>query len=98
MPSTNQLQWLQSRQNILISELLEQSDKTSDPAVAEALSKVVELMEIGQQVQNVFAFHLMASMKQSEHEIDDQINEIAGYMESIITSRQREADNLRKVQ
>ena len=98
MPSTNQLQWLQSRQNILISELLEQSDKTSDPAVAEALSKVVELIEIGQQVQNVFAFHLMASMKQSEHEIDDQINEIAGYMESIITSRQREADNLRKVQ
>ncbi len=98
MPSTNQLQWLQSRQNILISELLEQSDKTSDPAVAEALTKVVELIEIGQQVQNVFAFHLMASMKQSEHEIDDQINEIAGYMESIITSRQREADNLRKVQ
>jgi hypothetical protein len=46
----------------------------------------------------VFAFHLMASMKQSEHEIDDQINEIAGYMESIILSRQREVENLRKVQ
>ena len=98
MPSTNQLQWLQSRQNILISELAEQISNTGDPALAEALAKVVELIEIGQQIQNVFAFHLMASMKQSEHEIDDQINEIAGYMESIILSRQREAENLRKVQ
>jgi hypothetical protein len=98
MPSINQLQWLQSRQNILISELAEQISNTEDPTLAEALTKVVELIETGQQVQNVFAFHLMASMKQSEHEIDDQINEIAGYMESIIISRQREADNLRKVQ
>ncbi len=98
MPSTNQLQWLQSRQNILISELAEQISNTGDPALAEALAKVVELIEIGQQIQNVFAFHLMSSMKQSEHEIDDQINEIAGYMESIILSRQREAENLRKVQ
>ncbi len=98
MQSTNQLQWLQSRQNILISELAEQINNTRDPTLAEALTKVVELIEIGQQVQNVFAFHLMASMKQSEHEIDDQINEIADYMESIIISRQREADNLRKVQ
>ncbi len=98
MPSINQLQWLQSRQNILISELLEQSDKTSDPTVADALTKVVELIEIGKQIQSVFAFHLMASLKQSEHEIDDQLNEIAGYMESIILSRQREAENLRKVQ
>jgi hypothetical protein len=98
MQSTNQLQWLQSRQNILISELAEQISNTEDPTLAEALTKVVELIEIGQQVQNVFAFHLMASMKQSEHEIDDQINEIADYMESIIISRQREADNLRKVQ
>lgn len=98
MPSINQLQWLQSRQNILISELVEQSDKTSNPNVAEALTRVVELIEIGRQIQSVFAFHLMASLKQSEYEIDDQLNEIAGYMESIIISRQREAENLRKVQ
>ncbi len=98
MPSINQLQWLQSRQNILISELVEQSDKTSDPTVADALTRVVELIEIGRQIQSVFAFHLMASLKQSEYEIDDQLNEIAGYMESIIISRQREAENLRKVQ
>ena len=82
----------------MISELVEQSDKTSDPNVAEALTRVVELIEIGRQIQSVFAFHLMASLKQSEYEIDDQLNEIAGYMESIIISRQREAENLRKVQ
>jgi len=64
----------------------------------EALTKVVELIEIGQQIQSVFAFHLMASLKLSEHEIDVQLNEIAGYLESIILSRQREAENLSKVQ
>jgi len=94
----NQIQWLQSRQNILISELLEQSNNTDDPTFSEALTKIVELFEIGQQIQSVYAIHLMASLKQSENEIDDQLNEIAGYMESIILSRQREAENLRKVQ
>lgn len=99
MPSVNnQLQWLQSRQNILISELLEQSNNMDDPTAADALTKIVELIEIGQQIQSVYAIHLMASLKQSENEIDDQLNEIAGYMESIILSRQREAENLRKVQ
>ena len=94
----NQIQWLHSRQNILISELLEQSSITRDPMMAEALTKVVEIVEIGQQIQSVYAFHLLSALKQSEHEIDDQLNEIAGYMESIIQSRQREAENLRKVQ
>jgi UDP-N-acetylglucosamine 2-epimerase len=99
MPSVNkQIQWLQSKQNILISELLEQSNNTDDPTFTEALTKIVELIEIGQQIQSVYAIHLMASLKQSENEIDDQLNEIAGYMESIILSKQREAENLRKVQ
>ncbi|RLG96831.1 hypothetical protein DRO27_01400 [Candidatus Bathyarchaeota archaeon] len=99
MPSVNnQIQWLQSRKNILISELLEQSNNMGDPTAADALTKIVELIEIGQQIQSVYAIHLMASLKQSENEIDDQLNEIAGYMESIILSRQREAKNLRKVQ
>jgi hypothetical protein len=99
MPSVNnQIQWLQSRQNILISELLEQSNNTDDPTAAEALTKIVELIETGQQIQSIYAIHLMSSLKQSENEIDDQLNEIAGYMESIMLSRQREAENLRKVQ
>jgi len=64
MPSVNnQIQWLQSRQNILISELLEQSNKTENPTVAEALTKIVELIEIGQQIQSVYAIHLMSSLK-----------------------------------
>ena len=88
MPSVNnQIQWLQSRQDILISELLEQSNNTDDPTAAEAMTKIVELIEIGQQIQSVYAIHLMSSLKQSENEMDDQLNEIAGYMESIMLSR-----------
>jgi hypothetical protein len=99
MPSgNNQLQWLQSRSNLLLSEIEELSTSTNDPAVAEALGKVVELMQINQQLQGIYAIHLLTSLEQSEMEIDDQLNEIAGYMESIVLSRQREAENLRKIQ
>jgi hypothetical protein len=99
MPSgNNQLQWLQSRSNLLLSEIEELSQNTNDPAVAEAMGKIVELMQINQQLQGIYAVHLMTSLKQSEMEIDDQLNEIAGYMESIVLSRQREAENLRKIQ
>ena len=99
MPSeNNQVQWLQSRSNMLLADVEELSISTNDPTVSEALGKVVELMRINQQLQGIYTFHLMTALKQSEMEIDDQLNEIAGYMESIILSRQQEAENLRKIQ
>ena len=99
MPSgNNQLQWLQSRSNMLISEIEDLSDNTVDPTVAEAIGKMTEVMRINQQLQGIYAMHLLTALKQSEMEIDDQLNEIASYMESIIASRQMEAENLRKIQ
>lgn len=99
MPSgNNQLQWLQSRSNMLISEIEDLSDSTTDPTVAEAISKMTEVMRINQQLQGIYAMHLLTALKQSEMEIDDQLNEIASYLESIIASRQLEAENLRKIQ
>ncbi len=99
MPAgNNQLEWLQTRSNVLLSEITDISATSNDPAISEALGKVVELMRINQEIQGLYAVHLLTSMKQSEMEIDDQLNEIAGYMESIVLSRQREAENLRKIQ
>jgi hypothetical protein len=49
-----------------------------DPTTADALTKIVELIEIGQQIQSVYAIHLMASLKQSENEIDDQLTRSPG--------------------
>ncbi len=99
MPSgDNQLQWLQSRSNILISEIEDLSETNGDPTVAEALGKMAEVMRINQQMQGIYAVHLLTALKQSELEIDDQLNEIAGYLESVVASRQREAENLRKIQ
>jgi len=94
----NQLQWLQSRSNILISEIEDLSESTADPTVAEALGKMTEVMRINQQLQGIYAMHLLTALKQSEMEIDDQLNEIASYMESIIESMYKEAENLRKIQ
>lgn len=99
MPSgNNQLQWLLSRSNMLISEIEDISDSTTDPTVAEAIGKMTEVLRINQLLQGIYAMHLLAVLKQSEMEIDDQLNEIASYLESIIASRQLEAENLRKIQ
>ena len=99
MPSgNNQLQWLQSRSNMLISEIEDLSGNTSDPVIAEAMGKMTEVLRINQQLQGIYTMHLLTALKQSEMEIDDQLNEIASYMESIIASRQMEAENLRKIQ
>jgi len=94
----NQLQWLQSRSNILISEIEDLSENAGDPTVAKALGKMSEVMRINQQMQGIYAVHLLTALKQSEMEIDDQLNDIASYLESIMASRQREAENLRKIQ
>lgn len=93
----NQLQWLQSRSNMLISEIEDLSENAVDPTVAEAIGKMSEVMRINQQLQGIYAMHLFTALKQSEMEVDDQLNEIAGYLESIIASRQMEAENLRKI-
>ena len=94
----NQLQWLQSRSNILISEIEDLSENAGDPTVAKALGKMTEVMRINQQMQGIYAVHFLTALKQSEMEIDDQLNDIASYLESIMASRQREAENLRKIQ
>ena len=94
----NQLQWLQSRSNILISEIEDLSENSGDPTVAKALGKMSEVMRINQQMQGIYAVHLLTVLKQSEMEIDDQLNDIASYLESIMASRQMEAENLRKIQ
>lgn len=94
----DQLNWLRSRSEGLLSEIDELAVSSSDPVLADALDKITELMRINQQIQSVLSIHLLTSLKQSEMEIDDQLNEIAGYMESILVTRQREAENLRKIQ
>ena len=82
---------------MLISEIEDLSDKTADPTVAEAIGKMTELMRINQQLQGIYAMHLLTALKQSEMEIDDQLNEIASYMESIIASRRQAPDHSKPV-
>ena len=94
----NHLKWLESYSNILISEIEEISQSINDPSIADSLVKILELIQINQQLQGLYTIYMMTSLKQSEMEIDDQLNEIAGYLESIVLSRQREAENLRKIQ
>lgn len=90
MPNqANQLQWLNTRYTTIIEEL---RGTTS----GETSEKLVELLEINQQIQTQMMLLLLADQKQLQIEIDNQLMEISHYLQDIVTSRIREAENLEK--
>ena len=90
MPNqTNQLQWLNTRYKTIVEEL--KSTTTS-----ETNEKLVELLEINQQIQVQILLFLLAKQKQLQHDSDDQLLEISHYLQEIIKSRISEAENLEK--
>ena len=66
-------------------------------SLTEKVGKKISLTAAGVALRSTIK-DIFESLSRFEMEIDDQLNEIAGYMESIVMSRQREAENLRKIQ
>ncbi len=90
MPNqTNQLQWLNTRYATIIEEL-------RGTTTGETSEKLVELLDINQQIQTQMILHLLAEQKQLQYETDNQLMEISHYLQEIIASRIREAENLEK--
>jgi hypothetical protein len=86
---TNHLQWLNTRYATLLTEL--QGTETN-----ETTEKILELLAINQEVQAQITLQLLAEQKQLQTETDNQLMEISQYLQEIITSRIREAENLEK--
>ena len=90
MPNqTNQLQWLNTRYTAIVEEL-------RSTTTGETNEKLLELLEINQQIQAQILLYLLAEQKQLQHDADDQLMEISHYLQEIISSRIREAENLEK--
>ena len=90
MPNqAKQLQWLNTRYATIVQEL-------RGTTTGETNDKLIELMELNQQIQAQMMLLLLADQKQQQIETDNQLMEISHYLQDIITTRIREAENLEK--
>ncbi len=85
----NQLQWLNTRYTTIVEEL-------RGTTTGETNEKLLELLKINQQIQAQILLTLLAEQKQLQHDTDTQLMEISHYLQEIIASRIREAENLEK--
>ncbi|MCJ7731090.1 hypothetical protein MUP51_02130 [Candidatus Bathyarchaeota archaeon] len=86
----NQLQWLNTRYASTLEELRVTTK-------GETTEKILELLALNQQIQTQIMLQLLAEQKQLQHDTEDQLMEISHYLQEIIASRIREAENLEKV-
>ena len=90
MPTkTNLLQWLNTRYATILKEL--QGTETS-----ETTQKILELLALNQQIQTQIILHLIAEQKALEMDTEEMMMEISQYLQEIVSSRIREAENLEK--
>ena len=90
MPTqTNHLQWLNTRYATTLEEL--RGTETS-----ETTEKILELLTLNQQIQTQIMLHLIADQKALEIDTEEMMMEISQYLQEIVTSRIREAENLEK--
>ena len=90
MPNqSNQLQWLNTRYTMILEEL-------RSTITGETSEKLVELLALNQQIQAQIMLQFLADQKQLQIETDNQLMEISHYLQEIIASRIREAENLEK--
>ena len=90
MPTqTKQLQWLNTRYATITEEL-------KSTTTGEANEKLVELLELNQQIQAQIILQLLAEHQQHRQDTDSQLMEISHYLQEIVASRIREAENLEK--
>jgi len=91
MPNpTNQLKWLNTRYTSIIQDL---TNNTS----GETNDKLVELLKINQQIQSQMMLTILANQEQQRQDIDDQLMEISQYLQEIVSSHIREAENFEKI-
>ncbi|MBD3171927.1 hypothetical protein GF326_05590 [Candidatus Bathyarchaeota archaeon] len=86
----NQLQWLNTRYTAILEDL---RNNTTD----ETTEKILELLEINQQIQAQIMLRLLIEQQELRSDTDTQLMEISHYLQEIILSRSREAENLEKV-
>lgn len=85
----NLLKWLNTRYTAILEDL--RNNTTDDNT-----EKILELLEINQQIQRQIMLRLLIEQQELRSDTDTQLMEISHYLQDIIRSRIREAENLEK--
>jgi len=85
----NLLKWLNTRYTAILEDL---RNNTTD----DTTEKILELLEINQQIQTQIMLRLLIEQQELRSDTDTQLMEISHYLQDIIRSRIREAENLEK--
>jgi hypothetical protein len=101
MPSepstTNQLSWAKTRSESLYAEILQQIEEIQDPETRDALTKLVRLTQINQELQTLGFINILSRITENQTAIDDELMQISEYVEAMVRVHQEEARNLEKV-
>ncbi|MCW4013676.1 MAG: hypothetical protein NWF07_11880 [Candidatus Bathyarchaeota archaeon] len=91
MPNpTNQLQWLNTRYATILQDI-------TDNASGETNEKLLELLMLNQQIQAQMMITILANQEQQRQDTDNQLMEISDYLQEIVSSHIREAENFEKI-
>ena len=85
----NQLQWLNTRYRTILNEIKETES-------GETTNKIIELLELNQQINAQIIIRYLAEQQHLRCNIDSQLLEISHYLQEIVISHIREAENLEK--
>jgi hypothetical protein len=86
----NQIQALQSTVNMNVEELPDSQHK-------QVLEQILQLSELTNELHQLQLITILAHIRQDNKSVDDDLQEISGYMEQILMIHRTEAENLEKI-
>lgn len=86
----NQLQWLNTKYAAIIEDL-------QTTISGETNEKLLELLMLNQQIQAQMMITILANQEQHRQETDDHLMEISQFLQEIVSSHIREAENFEKI-
>jgi len=86
----NQLQWLNTRYATIIEDL-------QTTISGETNEKLLELLMLNQQIQAQMMITILANQEQQRQETDGHLMEISQFLQEIVSSHIREAENFEKI-
>lgn len=93
----NQLTWLLKKREQMLDMINNQIEEVEDHVQRDALTKIVELVNIDSSIQTQCIINMLTDIKKNEMEIDQELMEVSEYLSTIVNIHMSEAENLEKV-
>lgn len=93
----NQLTWLLKKREQMLDMINNQIEEVEDHVQRDALTKIVELVNIDSSIQTQCIINMLTDIKKNEMEIDRELMEVSEYLSTIVNIHMSEAENLEKV-